>query len=249
MQLQTLIKERFEFPAQYSVTDEAIVIRDQLLSVADHIVEVSNPQQQAWASEIGSQMQTYVKAVREMRKIITAPMDEQKKRLITLENDHLEPIVSKMTNIGQKVTEFQDQEEKRVAREEAARQEEYRKLEIQRQEALQRAEAAKGVSTQLKHEQIAYEQAQAQTALLTAELPVVAKAKGAATREKLCFKVIDEHQVYQHDRRLCDVSVKASAVNVMCVAKAGSTELNPDTTTIPGMSLWWSKETNFRRTR
>lgn len=248
--MKTLINQTIELPAQYSVSPEAAGARAALVQKAQAVLRpILTAEHNEEVAQVGSELQTYKKAVQEMRVSLTRPFDDAKALLIRLERDHLAPIETLLGQCGREMTLFRDAENERVAREEAARQAEFQRLENERQEALQRAERARKPENQAKAEIEAHRAEQAQQAMVAAVLPTVAKAKGAATKQLLRHKVLDVKKVYQVNPHLCDVTVKSSAVNSTCVATAGATEFNPDTTTVPGLALYWENKTDFRRTR
>jgi hypothetical protein len=245
----SLITQKIELPATYSVTPEATQSRGEMVRKAQSITAVTTAEEQSLASQIGSELQTWIKQVEEMRLALTRPFDDAKARLMMLERDHTAPLKIEKERLGRLVTDFQRVENERVAREEAARQAEYQRLEKERLEALAKAERSRKEETQLAAEQRAYHAEQAQDALVRQIAPKVSKARNAATRKDLKFTVLDARKVYASKPELCSVEVKASAVKAVVFPREDATELNPDTETVPGLALWWQTDTSFRGVR
>lgn len=76
--------------------------------------------------------------------------------------------------------------------------------------------------------------------------PVAEKAHGQSSRRYLEFAVTDVKTVYASRPELCSVEVKKSAVNAVVFAKSDATDYAPDTTTVPGLSLWWVEKLTYK---
>lgn len=244
-----LIAETLAFPALYSVDPDAIAARDKMLLAADAVLKpIMSAAENDAVARMGGDLQTHKKEVEEAGLSIRRLLNAETAKLMQIERNYLAPLVTKLKALGVEATKWDEAEKQRVAREEAARQAEFQRLEKERLEALQRAERARKEDNQLKHELTAHNAEQAQEALVTAALPTVNKARGAATKQKLRYEVTDTTALYKARPELCRIEENASAINAICFAKPESTAFDPDTS-IPGLKLWNEDITSFRRNR
>jgi hypothetical protein len=152
------------------------------------------------------------------------------------------------------VTDFQLAEQRRVAEEERKRLAELARIEQERRglEA-KAAAAAEKARTAKQQERAAEAEAEANLAALKvqealrAPLPQVEKPKGMAVRRDVKWRCDDVRKLYAARPELCNLEAKASAIRAVCFPVQEATEIAPDTTTVPGLALWWETNASTRR--
>ena len=252
-----IFKQQFKLPELLGITGEAEELRNQLALAAVAVKAVTNPKEQDTAMAAAQDIQGYVKDVQraglEFRRPITAFTSLIKKT----EDDHLAPLLVEKDRVERVVLGFQQQERRRVEAEEEAQRKAYQiaeaaRIELERKaREAEAAAAASGKRRDAKEAERLAEQAAAAEAAIQTQLrtppPEVSRATGATIKQVLRHEVIDAATVFKHRPELCKVEVKASAVNAVCIAKVGATELNKDETSVPGLCLWWADDLSTRR--
>lgn len=118
----------------------------------------------------------------------------------------------------------------------ALKAEEARKAEAARQQAIADAEAEKA--------RLANEAAQA---AIRAPLPEQHKIGGMTTKREMCYEVTDLAALVKARPELCKIEAKPSAIRAVCVPKFLPSSDERDTTSVPGLTLWWADSTSTRR--
>ncbi len=238
-----LINEKIQLPQIYTVTPDDEDARNELALEARSITSIANADEQQRASTMGSAIQKYIKSVGAARLELARPLNDAAKLLIQLETDHCAPLLAEKDRLGRLVTQFQQEERRRVEREEQARAEAIAKLEAERIALEKQAQSAAGtiqsesdLNRAIEAEKAALEANQAARQAIVAPLPEMNKARGAATRRVLKWEVVDLNALYKARPELCRIEAKASAINATCVPEMA----------VPGLRLWWEDATSFR---
>lgn len=231
-----LIKQKIEFKEPFSLAPDALTLRSAIIGASQEVAQVTCASEQAQAAEIGAHLQAHIKEVKQTRLALAKPLNDACDRLIDIERDYLAPLLAEKERIGRLVTAYQVAEAHRVAEENRRRQEEIEKLEKLRLEAEVKAQRARTENGQLKAEMAAHYAEQAQQEVIRAPLPAAVKARGAATRKKLCYRVTDIEALYKAAPHLCTVSEKPSAIIATC----------DPSRPVPGLELWFEDKTIFR---
>lgn len=231
-----LISQQINLPESVSLSSDAVTLRDNILASTSELTQVTCAMEQAQVAEFGGHLQKHIKEVRLARLALAEGPNKLCDQLIETEKDYLGPLIAEKDRLGRLVTAYQVAEAHRVAEEKRIRQEAIDRLEKLRFESEAKALRARTENGQLKAEMKAYAADQAQQEVLRAPLPAAVKARGAATRKKLCFLVTDAKAVYAARPELCEITVKPSAIQAVC--KAGDV--------IPGLKLWQEDVTSFR---
>jgi hypothetical protein len=234
-----LIKETLSLPARYTVNADATKARDALVEVAQAVREILDASEQSLAASIGGELQREIKAVAAARLELAKPLNEAAKRLIELEKAHCEPLIAEKERLGRLVTAYQIEDRRRVEVEEQARRDALQRLESERRAALDLSQQAQGGSdavADVQAQQRAFEAQEAAHEIMRAPSPVTVKGKGAVTKQKLCFRVLDIHALYQARPDLCRIEHNPSAIHAVC----------DPSRPIPGLQLWFEDKTSFR---
>lgn len=236
------------------VTNEAEDKSRALIARADTIKSVTDAQDQDAAAGIARDIRTYVSQVAESRTALTRPLDAVKDRCIEVEREHTGPLVERQKQLERMVADFQVAEQRRVEAEERARRAELDRIERERNEAeakarkaAERMQTEAGLAKAMAAEQKAADLAQQFQVAVRAPLPEVSKPKGMAVKEHMQWRCDDVRALYAARPELCVVGPKASAIRAVCFPVKGATATNPDTTTVPGLALWWETGVSTRR--
>jgi hypothetical protein len=235
-------------------THDADEASRSLVSRASTITSVTTLQDQDVAVSIARDIRTYVSQVAKARVVLTQPLDRVKARCIEVEREHTGPLVEAQRKLERMVTDFQLAELRRVAEEDRKRREELAKLEQGRRALEAKAAAAAATARTAKQEKRAAEmEAEANLASLRAQEalrappPEVVKPKGMAVRRDVKWRCDDVRKLYAARPELCNLEPKAGAIRAVCFPTQEATEIAPDTTTVPGLALWWETNASTRR--
>lgn len=240
-----LIKEQINVPQLFSVDLEAEERRNDLIVASLSNTQVTNAAEQAVAVTNAREIRTYIKSVEDTRLELARPLIDAQKLLKSLADEHVGPLKEEMSRVERLVTQYQRAESDRVERERQAQIRAYEEAERKRIAAEEAAQkAAEKVNTQgqldraIVKEQAAQDAAQAVQAVLSAPLPTVNKAKGAALRKVLKWEVTDIFALVKARPDLCKIEAKGSAIQSTCVPEMPNLP--------PGLRLWWEDATSFR---
>ena len=181
--------------------------RNELAIEARKITSIATAGENDTARNIAVEIRTHVKEVEAARVSLTKPLLDGQRMLKKLSDDHIAPLEAELQRLQRLATVFLVEEEARVAAEMAAR------LEL----------AAEAVSD-------------SDFAIISNEaLPVEARAQGQTLRKVLKYEVLDIHAIYRARPELCNLTIKASAVNSTCVPELP----------VPGLRLWFENASTF----
>ena len=181
--------------------------RNELAIEARCITSIATAGENDTARNIAVEIRTHVKEVEAARVSLTKPLLDGQRMLKKLADDHVAPLEAELQRLQRLATVFLVEEEARVAAEMAAR------LEL----------AAEAVSD-------------SDFAIISNEaLPVEARAQGQTLRKVLKYEVLDIHAIYRARPELCNLTIKASAVNSTCVPELP----------VPGLRLWFETASTF----
>lgn len=242
--MNSLIEQSILLPTVFTPPKDAIQERDAILNESKDLT-VSDHQTNELAVMHGRQLQRHIKDVQDMRKKLTAPLDDAKAKLIEVERSYLAPIVAEKDRLAQGVTAWRKAEEDRVQAEQERLRAEAERLQKIQMEQARKAERARTEAGQLAAELKAHEASQQLETLVRAPLPEVQKAKGSSTRKYLEYQITDIKAFYQACPECCVVKEKPSAITAVLNARLDATQVNPDTS-IPGIKLWFEQSTTFR---
>lgn len=100
----------------------------------------------------------------------------------------------------------------------------------------------------LASERLQAEAEAAQRAVMVAPVPVEHKVAGVALRKELCYRVVDEAQLYRSNPHLFSrPEIKASAIKSTCFPQSPkASAAKPDTTSYPGLAVWFEMRASTR---
>lgn len=264
MKLTTFIKEKFVLPKSTTLDDSALVRRDEMVLRSQSIPAVVDAKSLDRAVACARDIRTEVKDVKAAGLALRRPLTEAAARIKAVEDEYLTPLLEEQSRVERLYTDFQQAEARRVAEEERKQAELRRKAEAERlakeeearkaQEAAERAAAeATNKKQRLAAEKLAAEARQRQEqadaaaqqsqAIIQAPLPAATKAAGMATKRVVKWVITDENALFKARPELFKREVKPAAINAVCFPNnLEASEANPDTTSVPGLKLWYAYE-------
>lgn len=235
MKLTKFIKEKFAFPLTFGVTEQAEKFRNKLVLTSRKVASVTDAKSQNLAVDIARDIRSWVADVEKKRVELTKPLLAAQRKIKALADDHCEPLNQEQGRLERLVSDFQAQERKRVEEEERKQQEELKVALKAQNEAEQNGQDV----SELK---------QIVQAALAVPLPAPAKASGVATREVVKWIVTDKAALFKARPELFSVEIRPSAVNAVCFPNdLKASFYSPDTTSIPGLAMWFATESVVRK--
>ncbi len=165
------------------------------------------------------------------------------------EDDHLAPLIVEQDRIKRLCADFQQQEARRVAKEEAEQQAIREKAERERQaleeKARQAAIKAAATGRAADEKKAAAIQAAAEAAeqsaqtLLSVPLPEKAKDTGMSIKKVLKWEVTDIRALVAARPDLCNIEASGRAIQAVCIPEMPNKP--------PGLKLWWENTTVFTK--
>lgn len=231
-------------PTAVTITTEpaALAKRNELVESARAITRVSTADDNANAAATGSALRKMLNDVRAAGKELRTPYRQAADDIKKHEDQFCKPIAEQLDRVERLQVGYVTEQERLAEQDRIIREHEIYRLAEEEARAKRAAEQA-GQTGNLAASMVAELRAEAastaiQTAIAAPE-PEREKVAGQAfTKKRLCFEVLDIHQVYAARPDLCNVTVKASAVLAVC----------DPAMPVPGLKLWWeSKVTNRSR--
>jgi hypothetical protein len=231
-----LVNEHFTLPKDFTEAVQTTTMRGKLLKFSAPITAVATPQEADNAAQAAQGIQTYVKEVQEFGLGMRRPLKAAQDKIKELEDRHIAPLLAEKRRLEKLQVDFALAEEKRVREEEEARAEEIRKAEEKRAEAERIAE-----KTGSKTAEARLEKAEEQWREAVVATPEAAhKAKGTSLRKVLKYELLNKEQLFKARPDLFTVELKPSAVNAVCFPKDERADAaHPDTTSYPGLKVWY----------
>jgi hypothetical protein len=237
-----IINELITLPGRYTVPAETETHRNELARRAIGVKTVSTAAENDVGGAVAVALRGYLKDVEKLRVELTAPLLGGQRMLKATCDDHIAPLQEQLDRIEGLCKQFNKEEQDRVAAAEKLRQEAIAKAEKERQDAQAKLDAAAAKA----HTQKGYAKAAAAAetlqvaedkarAVITAPLPVAARAKGQTVKKVLKYEVLDIRAVYAARPELCKLEIKPSAVVSTCVPEIP----------VPGLKLWWEEDVSF----
>ena len=228
----------------FTVSAEAEERRNDLVLRSLANTSVTNATEQNSAVDAGRDARAYIADVKKAGLEMRRPVSAALKTIITIEEDHLAPLIAEVDRVARLVNNFQQQEARRVAYEQELRDIAIARLEADRieQERLARVSATAMTSeadlaAALKQEAEARAVAELSQSVMREALPVVAKAWGVTTKKVMHYEVTDLRALYAARPELCNLEPKPSAIRAVVVVGMA----------IPGLRIWEETETSIRR--
>jgi len=239
---QSLIAETIALPPVFSITHEALMERDEIALRAFFITAITDAAQNNAAREAAVEIRRYIKAVEANRTSLTKPLLDAQKTMKALADQHVAPLGQELLRLETLAGDFLVADQRRVAREEAARQEAYQKAEAERKAAEQASLAAAAaiiteeqLDVALKKEQVAIAAEASVQQIIQAPTPRLDKASGQSLKKVLRYEVTDIGALAAARPDLVRIEPNCSGIQSTCIPEIP----------VPGLKLWWEMKATF----
>jgi len=271
MNLQ-LISNSIPLPSlsEIRISEEAVNQRDLLVMDARKIERATSAVEADALAAVAQSIKTVLKTTRATGLELRRPVNDVAAKVKGIEDEFCGPLEDELKRLERIASDFAAAERRRVAAEQAARQAEVMRLERERlaaeqaaaEQARKAAAAAAAVNTQrqmdsaLKAEQkaaVATESARAASEAvqmaIRQPLPQVFKPTGLSSRRDVHYEVADLQSIAKARPDLVKIELNRAAVRAICVPRFAKDSDEVDTTTVPGLRLFWADVTSTRATR
>lgn len=269
MRLTKFIKEKLAFPLTFGVTEQAEKFRNKLVLTSLKVVSVTDAKSQNLAVDVARDIRSWVADVEKKRVELTKPLLTAQRKIKALADDHCAPLIQEIARLEKLTDIFQAQEQKRVEDETRRQQEAIRVAELDRlakatqamlaqQEAdraaaeaknkAQRIEAQRSADAAKAQQESAAEAVRASRALIVAPLPEVTKTAGLAVTNNVKRVITDKDALFKAHPEFFSVEPRLSIINDRCFPNdLKASKDNPDTTSIPGLTMFYATESVVRK--
>lgn len=254
MTLTKIISETLpKLPDTYGVPAQTTTIRNDLIAVGGEFKAVTTT---AEANSIGESLRnirSHIATVRELGLAYRQPITKAAKLIKSTEDTYLAPLEAEQLREEGIYKVWLKAEERRKQDEELARQKEIRRLadeaaRLESEAAAKRAAADAGEGakqTATKAENKAEDAANAVTMAIMAPPPETHKVAGVVPKKIVVHKVTDQSLLLKNRPDLFKIEIKPSALKAVCFPNnLDATEDKPDTTSIPGMTMFYELDVN-----
>ncbi len=234
--------ERVALPPTFSISYEAVGERDEIQCRANMVSKITCAEENNAAREAAVEIRRYIKSVESTRTSLTKPLLEAQKTMKGLADQHVAPLAQELVRLESLAADFLVADQRRVAREEAARQEAYQQAETARRAAEQAALAAAAaiitesqLDAALAVEQVAIAAEATVQQIIQAPAPRIDKASGQSIKRVMRYEVTDIRALAAARPDLVRIEPNCAGIAATCVPEMP----------VPGLRLWWEMKATF----